>query len=255
MMVPLSFGSPLNHAGAAGKLPRSVPGEPSATTGGAVRLLFLHFALMAAVTAAFWYVLLPPGEFGIEDIADARNFGFGAGLVALCAAIAGRFRPELSRYLAPAFALTGGAFIGGLTIAAEARFPGIALQTAALTGLVFLVMLGLYRSGLVRLSDRMKMLLLSAVSSVGMIYLLSFTMMFFGYRLPVIHGSGMGAMLWFGFIAGLAAMNLLVDLERIDKLDDRQLAAVAEWHAVLALLTTFVWMYLSILRMLRAARR
>lgn len=255
MMKPMTFGSPLNAASATAALPRVPPGSEAAGTKGAIRLLIAHFLLMAIVLTAFWIAFLPRGEFGLPDVVAVRNAGFGCGVVALCAALGGRFRPQLCRYLAPAFALFGGGFMGGLTIAAEARFPGIAIQSVALTGLVFLTMLVLYTTGLVRLSDRMKMLLLSAVSAVGLIYLLSFGLMIFGYTLPVLHGSGTGAVLWFGLIAGLAAINLLADFERIDRLDGRSLAPIAEWHAVLALLTTFVWLYLSILRMLRAGRR
>lgn len=255
MMTPIPVGSPLMTPRVAARLPHADAGEPTATTAGAIRLVVMLFVLMAGAALATWWLFLPSGAFDLREVEDARNVAFGGGVVALASGLAGRIWPRQSRYLAPVFAVSGGIFMGGLSIAAEARFAGIGVMTAVTSGVAFLSLFTLYRSGLVRLSDRVKALLLTAVSAVGLIYLFSFVALFLGYRLPVIHGAGIGAALWYGFISALAALNLLVDFERIESLNGRGLAPVAEWHAALGLLTTFVWMYVALLRMIRALGR
>ncbi|MEM8937095.1 MAG: Bax inhibitor-1/YccA family protein [Pseudomonadota bacterium] len=256
MMAFPQFGSPLNGRGALAALPALAPGEAPATSAGAAKLIALHFAGMAAVVAVMWSFFEPNAGLDRTAMEDARNVGFGAGVVAFAAAIGGRLRPQYARVLAPAFALFGGLFIGGLTIAAEFRFPGIAVQTTTLTACVFLAMYAIYVTKIIKLTDQLKAAIAAAAGGIGLVFLVSFALLLlFDIRLGFIHGSGSGAVLWFGFVALIAAMNLLVDFERIDRLDQRRAPKVAEWHAALALMTSFVWLYLSILRMLRNVRR
>ncbi|NHK29545.1 Bax inhibitor-1/YccA family protein [Parvularcula flava] len=254
-MIAIPFGSPLNSRGAIARLPRAEPGQRTAGTTSAIRLLILHFIVMAGAVTAMYFIVDPAGAISVEEGQMARDFGFGAGVIALISALVGRFRPTLCMVMAPVFAVTGGLFMGGLALAAEARYPGIAFQTVCVAGLVFTTMLILYLTRLIRLSERFKMVLATAISAVALIYLVSFASLIFGYRIEFIHGSGAGAALWFGLTAGLAALNLLVDFQRIEALDGSGKGTIAEWHAVLAVLTTFVWMFLSLLRMLRSIRR
>ena len=58
---------------------------------------------------------------------------------------------------------------------------------------------------------------------------------------------------WTGFIALIASLNFAVDLERIDKIKDRQMPSVGAWYIAWAT-TTFVWVYISILRLVARVR-
>jgi len=107
---------------------------------GATLLLLL---LSAASGVAIWLMFA-------NDASLARNFGFGAGVVAFSLAFIASFKPQLSGWLAPLYAIAGGLFAGGLSLAFEARFPGIAVQTVLVTGCVFATMLMLYSGGWLR---------------------------------------------------------------------------------------------------------
>ena len=65
----------------------------------------------------------------------------------------------------------------------------------------------------------------------------------------------MGAVLWFGFVAVTAALNLVLDFERIERLAQQQVPDYMAWYVAMGLLVSLVWMYVSILRLLASLRR
>jgi uncharacterized YccA/Bax inhibitor family protein len=63
------------------------------------------------------------------------------------------------------------------------------------------------------------------------------------------------AILWFGFVALIAALNLVLDFERIDNLRRQQQPDYIHWYVALGLMVTIVWLYISILRLIANLRR
>jgi uncharacterized YccA/Bax inhibitor family protein len=52
------------------------------------------------------------------------------------------------------------------------------------------------------------------------------------------------------FVAGLAAMNLVIDFDMIERIEREKMPAHMEWFGALGLTVTLVWLYLEILRLL-----
>jgi len=76
----------------------------------------------------------------------------------------------------------------------------------------------------------------------------------FGVRLPVIHESG-----WLGigfslFIVIVAALNLILDFDFIERGVESQAPKYMEWYGGFSLLVTLVWLYLEMLRLLTKLR-
>ena len=90
-------------------------------------------------------------------------------------------------------------------------------------------------------------------ATIALVYLASFPLFLLDVRLPVIHDGGWGDVFWTGFIARIASLNFAVDLERIDKIEDRQMPSVGAWYGALAT-TTFVWLDISILGLVAHVR-
>ncbi|MEO5898924.1 MAG: Bax inhibitor-1/YccA family protein, partial [Ilumatobacteraceae bacterium] len=57
------------------------------------------------------------------------------------------------------------------------------------------------------------------------------------------------------FAAGLAAMMLAVDFDFIEKGANAGLPKGMEWYAAFGLVTTIVWLYLELLRLLSKLQR
>jgi len=73
---------------------------------------------------------------------------------------------------------------------------------------------------------------------------------FFGWHVPFIHSSG-----WLGIgislvICGVAAFNLFLDFDMIERRVQEGSPKYMEWYCGMALLITMVWLYLEILRLL-----
>ena len=55
-------------------------------------------------------------------------------------------------------------------------------------------------------------------------------------------------------VAGLAAMNLALDFDFIERGAKERMPESVEWYAAFGLLVTVVWLYLEILRLLAKLR-
>ena len=185
----------------------------------------------------------------------ARNFGFGAGVAAFSFAFIATFKPQLSVWLAPAYALAGGLFMGGLAYAFEARFPGIAIQTVLVTACVFAAMLMLYAGGWLRATPRFRLVVHVATAGIALAYLVAIVLSLLGMPIGWLKEGSWGAVLCFGFVSLTAALNLVLDFERIDKLRHQSQPDYIHWYVAMGYVVTLVWLYVSILRLIANLRR
>ncbi|UOD51443.1 Bax inhibitor-1/YccA family protein [Orrella daihaiensis] len=190
-----------------------------------------------------------------DDATLARNFGFGAGVVAFSFAFIASLKPQLSTWLAPLYAVAGGLFMGGLAFAFEARYPGIALQTVLATACVFVVMLALYLAGWLRATPRFRLAVYVATAGIALAYLVAIVLSLLGMPVGWLREGSWGAVLWFGFVSLTAALNLVLDFERIDNLRRQPQPDYINWYVAMGLMVTLVWLYISILRLIANLRR
>ncbi|MFM8958193.1 MAG: Bax inhibitor-1/YccA family protein, partial [Actinomycetota bacterium] len=76
----------------------------------------------------------------------------------------------------------------------------------------------------------------------------------FGANVSFINSSSGIGILFSLFVAGLAAFNLALDFDFIEKGEQMALPQRMEWFAALGLLVTLVWLYLEVLRLLAKLR-
>ena len=215
--------------------------------------LFALSLLSSIGMVSFLYPAIAQGDRATAEL--ARNIGFGAGVLAFSIAFLTMLYRHYAHLTAPVYALAGGIFMSGLALYFEARFPGIAVQSIFLTLVVFCVMLLLYATGLIKVTRKLLTIIYVSTASIALAYLAGFLLLLFEIRIPFLHGAGTGGVLWFSFIVVIAAMNLLVDFERINQLEGRNQPAFMPWYVGLGLMITLVWLYISILRLLANVRR
>ena len=73
----------------------------------------------------------------------------------------------------------------------------------------------------------------------------------FGYHMPFIHDAGKYGILFSLFVVGLAAFNLLLDFDFIEKGAAYGAPKSMEWYGAFGLMVTLVWLYLEVLRLLQ----
>jgi len=76
----------------------------------------------------------------------------------------------------------------------------------------------------------------------------------FGVRMPIIHDSSTSGIGISVVIAGIAALNLLIDFAMIENGVSTGSPDYMEWYCGMALLVTLVWLYLELLRLLSKLR-
>jgi uncharacterized YccA/Bax inhibitor family protein len=173
--------------------------------------------------------------------------GFGVALLTI-------FVPRVSPYTAPLYAALEGLFLGGISTLFERRYPGIAIQAVGLTFGVLMVMLGLYGSRVVQVTEKFKIGVIAATGGVCLVYLVDLVARFFGHNLPFIHEGGLFGIGFSLVVVVIAALNLILDFDFIEQGVRRQAPKYMEWYGGFSLLVTLVWMYLEILRLLAKTR-
>ena len=82
------------------------------------------------------------------------------------------------------------------------------------------------------------------------IYFITFILSFFGVQFNSIFGNGL---LGIGFslvVVAVAALNLVLDFDFIEKGAQNNLPKFMEWYGAFGLLVTLIWLYVEILRLL-----
>jgi uncharacterized YccA/Bax inhibitor family protein len=172
--------------------------------------------------------------------------GIGGFIVALITI----FKKTWAPVTAPAYAVLEGLFLGGISAAMDARFPGIVLQAVGLTFGTLAALLFAYRSGLIRATENFKLGVVAATGGICLLYLANMVMGFFGHSIGFIHESGWMGIGFSAVVVVVAALNLVLDFDFIEEGAARGAPKYMEWYAAFGLMVTLVWLYLEMLRLL-----
>lgn len=170
----------------------------------------------------------------------------GSLIVALVTIFVKRLAPVLS----PIYAILEGLVIGGVSAMYEAQFEGITFMAVSLTFSILLGLLLVYKSGLIKVTHNFRLGVAAATLGVMLTYLLSFILGFFGIQVPLIHETGTIGIIVSVVIVIIAALNLVLDFDFIERGAEVGAPKYMEWYGAFGLMVTLVWLYLEILRLL-----
>jgi uncharacterized YccA/Bax inhibitor family protein len=205
------------------------------------RSLILFLLLIASATVIWWATFN-----GLNPIVPA----LGGGIVGLILVLIASFKPEYSPYLAPGYALFEGLFIGGVSAIFEIQYPGIVTQAVGATFVTFGVCLGLYKYRIVKVTEQFKSVVVAATLAIATYYLISWVFSLFTSFTPVHHGNSMMSIGISVFVIVIAALNLFLDFDRIEKGAEQKMPKFMEWYGAMGLMITLVWLYIEFLRLL-----
>ncbi|HET7791156.1 MAG TPA: Bax inhibitor-1/YccA family protein [Gemmatimonadales bacterium] len=225
-------------------------GDAVMTVEGTVNKTGLLLALL--VIAAAWTWTLALGPAGLDAAMPLMLGGLLGGLVFMLVTV---FKKEWARVSAPAYAVCEGLFIGGLSAAMNTDFPGIVLQAVGLTFGVTATMLVLYRTGVIQVTQKFRTIVIAATGGIALYYVAAIVLGFFHITAPLIWDTGTAGILLSLFVIVIAAMNLALDFDLIEKGSQAGVPKYFEWYAAFGVIVTLVWLYLEILRLLGKRRR
>ena len=151
-----------------------------------------------------------------------------------------------------AYAGFEGIALGGMTYFIEdsVEMPGLGILAAAITFIILGSMLAIYRAGLISWNRNLAIAVYSSLGAILLIYLISIIGMFFGFKVPLIHGNGPVGIMFSLFVIGIASLCLVADFDFIEKGVQRGAPKQLEWRAAFGLMVTLIWLYIEILILL-----
>lgn len=207
------------------------------TMNGAVNKSIFLFSLLLLTTGISYFMATP-------------FLMWTGAILGLIAVLVASFKPHLSVYAAPAYALFEGLFVGAISAVYAAAFSGIVFQAVALTFGTLLMMLLVYKSGLIKVTQKFRMGVVMATGAIFIFYIISWIMSMFGMSVPMLHDNGLMGIGLSVVIIGVAALNLLLDFDLFERGEREGAPEYMEWFAAMSLLVTLVWLYVEFLRLL-----
>lgn len=212
------------------------------TVQGAISKSFIMFALLLAGAAITWYMAFN-GQ-------NPLTLTIGGAIIGLVLVIAAFVSPKNAPYLAPAYALFEGLFIGGISALFEVRYPGVVFQAVGASLVTFAVCLALYRFGVVKVTEQFKSVVIASTLAIASFYLISMLFYWIGGVTFFHHGNTLMSIGFSVFVIVIAALNLFLDFDMIEQGAQRKLPKYMEWFGAMGLIITLVWLYVEFLRLI-----
>jgi uncharacterized YccA/Bax inhibitor family protein len=194
-----------------------------------------------------------------KELADGGNVmpllwtGMIGGLIV---AIVITFKKEWSPFLAPAYGLLEGLFIGSISAIYNQAFakiaPDLIMNAVGLTFGTAIAMYFLYTAKIIRATEKFKAIIITATVGIMIFYLITMLISLFGVHIAFMSSTN-GSMMGIGIslvIVVIAAMNLILDFDMIEQGAANGAPKYMEWYCAFGLMVTIVWLYLEILRLL-----
>lgn len=194
---------------------------------------FLFYTLAAQSSVIFIYAIAIISMFG--------SFGIGLYMT---------FRPEVARKLAPPYALLEGLFLGGISAIVMRFYPTVPVTALCATFVTAALMLGLYRTGVIKVTQKFRSILTSAIFAIFILYVLQWIFRAFGSSLPFLFDGGMIAIGFSLFVVVIASFSLLLDFDNVERGIAMGVSEEYEWVFGVGILATLVWMYIEFIRLL-----
>jgi uncharacterized YccA/Bax inhibitor family protein len=224
----------------------TIVGEEKMTVNGALNKTFMLSLLVFAGASISWNNFFEGQEI--------NGLIMGGAIGGLIFALITIFKREWAPITAPIYAFLEGLFLGGISAYFNVQFPGITLQAVALTFGVLLSMIFIYKNNIITVNDKFRGIMMMAMGSIFLVYMISWIMGFFGGTIPYIHEGGLIGIGFSLVIVVVAGLSILLDLDFIYKGAAQGLSKKTEWYAAFGLMVTLVWLYIEILRLLSKLR-
>ena len=220
------------------------------TMNGTMNKLGILFLLMMGSTLFSWNQV-----YKGSDPMPMMMIGVFGGLALALVLV---FKKGWAAYVAPAYAILEGLFVGSVSAMYNLKLKGLPMQAVALTLLVVLAMFLIYRYKIIRVTGRLRTVITIATIAIGAFYLIQWLTYSFGGSALGFSLTNSATPLSIGFsvvVTALAAFNLLLDFDTVEKGIEARAPKFMEWYCAFGLLVTIVWLYLEILRLLSKLQR
>jgi uncharacterized YccA/Bax inhibitor family protein len=217
-------------------------GQGEMTFKGTVGKIGLLLAILLACVPLGWN--FPSLPLLIGGIA----IGFGLALFLA-------FRPNNATWASPVYAAVEGYVVGAVSVIVSQMLKDDPMWRNAVplaiggTLVVFCVMLGLYATRVIRVTETFRSVVIGATLALMLTYVGSWLISVFwpGVWNTPIFGSGWAGLAFSAVAIVVASLNFALDFDRIENGVQAKAPKFMEWYCAFGLLVTLVWLYIELL--------
>ena len=203
-----------------------------------------------------WMLLAAGAYLGWKNPTAALPLLIPAFIISIILAFIIVFKPSTAPFLSPVYAFGEGLLMGTITLFFEKDYPGIAFNAIFLTVCVLFCMLAAFRAGIIKPTKKFKLIMFVSMSAIFLLYLVEFILSVCGVTgFTFIYDSTPLGIAFSFIVVIIAAFNLIVDFDLIERCVYMRAPKYMEWYGAFALMVTIIWLYLEILRLLGKTRR
>lgn len=201
------------------------------------------WGVLAVAAAATWFLVG-------ENSTAVLPLLLGAFVVTLGLSFYVSFRGRANAPLAMVFAVAEGVLVGAISAIFNARYPGIVVQAVLATLVVSGVTFAAFKITGFRATPKFtKWVVIGTFSVLGIALVNLLAGVFVDGGLGLRDGGPL-AIVFSLVCIGLAISNLLLDFDVVNRAIEQGAPENTAWIASLGLMTTIVWLYIEILRLL-----
>lgn len=215
------------------------------TINGTILKTCLLGILMFVTFAYTWYLQLT--GFGDKAVMLYHGGLIGVLLLAIFICLAPKNKSLI--ITTPLYALCEGLVLGYFSAFVNQIIPGVASQAALGTMFALFGMFLLYKTDMVKATEKFRMVIMNSTFAIFGIYLVQFILGFFNIIIPQIFSNSPIGIGFSVLIVAIASFNLIIDFDNIETFSNK-VNKNYEWYFGFSLLVTIIWMYIEILNLL-----
>lgn len=244
------------QAGAPGRAgaPLTAARPTTMTITGTINATLILLAITAASAVGGWMWLVPNPRLIFP-------VWLGTILVGFFSYLAVSRMPKYAMFTAPVFAVVEGLFCGAVSVYWATKFgknpagPALVITAVLATFGVSGAMLVAYYFRVIRATPIFTRIVIAATGGFLLLCIAQLMLVLvFKTNIPYLWDGGPISIAFALFVIGLAAANLVLDFDYIERGVAQRLPRQYEWVGGFGLLVTLVWLYVSILRLLAYLR-
>jgi uncharacterized YccA/Bax inhibitor family protein len=225
------------------------------TTQGVVVKSSVLFVLCVMSAVVNWVLAGKNDTAGIATL-----LGIGGAVLGLVISLVLCFKQNFAAFLSPIYAIGQGLLLGWISLVIAKSGPkgmdtGIVINAVLLTFGCFAGCLVAYAMGLVRIGRTAAAAITIGCVGLMLTYAASWILPMFGVTgMQAIHEGGPIGLVVSGIAIVLAVLSLIMSIQFVDEGVRGGAPKYMEWYAAFGLLSTLVWLYIEILRLLNKLR-
>ncbi len=217
------------------------------TVRGTVNKIFIML-LLVVLGAGYTWKFMQSGN--LSSLTTYMWIGAIGGFITALVTV---FKPNWSPVSAPVYAVLEGLFLGGISafFNAQPQFHNIVINAVTLTFGTLFALLFVYRTGIIKVTNKFRLGVVAATGGIAIAYFLSFILGLFGINIGFLSfGGGTVGILISLVVIVVAALNLILDFDFIENASKAGVPKYMEWYGAFGLIVTLVWLYIEFLRLL-----